>query len=154
MPGQWHRYNAMTLNIHSQGRAAIRHIYSGHGIELAQPYYDRKLVEFVMAVPAYELGRPDYDRRIHRQAMKSLLPEAVRLRRRYTDFTPLLLKGMAVKEKETVRRIFQDPMVVRYKYIDGEWLANQLEKKFDLSEDSIRLWFALCLELWLKTYWT
>ncbi len=115
-PGQWHRYRSLTLSIFSQGLAATRQQYNGHGMELAQPYYDRRLVEFVMAVPAEELGRPDYDRRLHRQAMKGLLPEAVRRRTRFTLFTPLLLKGLEDKEKETVRRLLDDPLVVQRNY--------------------------------------
>jgi hypothetical protein len=77
-PGQWHRYRSLTLSIFNHGVVATRHLYNGHGIELAQPYCDRRLVEFVMAVPAEVLGRPDYDIRLHRHAMRSLSSEAVR----------------------------------------------------------------------------
>ncbi len=154
IPGQWHRYNNLMLSVYSQGLSATRHLYNGYGIEPVGPYYDRRLVEFVMAVPAEELGRPDYDRRLHRRAMTGLLPEKVRLRRHFTVFTPLLLKGLQVEEKETVKRILTDPLVVQYKYIDGDWLRRQLAQDFVLSDESMRLWFVLCLELWLQRYWT
>ena len=152
-PAQWHRYRSLTLSIFSQGLAATRARYNKHGLETAQPYYDRRLIEFVMAVPAEELGRPDYDRRLHRQAMRGLLPEAVRRRRVQTGYSPLLLKGMQYEEKETVRRILSDPLVVQRKYINGDWLRKQMGREFDLSKESWQLWFVLSLELWLKRNW-
>ena len=132
-PGQGHRYRALTLSVFSFGSAAGRHRYNQHGLELELPYYDRRLVEFVMAVPADELGRPNESRRIHNIAMQGLLPEAVRNRRDPTSFVPLRDKGLLDKERETIRHILADPQIVQRKYIDPDWLQQQKEKPLDLT---------------------
>ena len=54
------------------------------GINVVDPLRDRRLVEYVMAIPAYVLGQPGrytYSKQILRNAMRGRLPETVRLRR-------------------------------------------------------------------------
>lgn len=153
-PGMYQRYQSMTLATISQGISATRNQYNTHGIELGMPYFDTGLVEFVLSVPAYILGRPGNWRALHRQAMAGILPEAVRLRKQRTVFVPLMVKGLRDKESDTVRHIFQKPQVVERGYINSDWLAAQLEKPYEPSPDSSFLWRVLCLELWLQRYWS
>jgi asparagine synthase (glutamine-hydrolysing) len=153
-PGLSHRYRTLTLSVFSQGLAAARHWYNRHGLELAMPYYDRRLVEFVLAIPADVLGRPQQDRLLPRLALKGLVPDSILRRREQTSFVPLRNKGLLDKEKETVQRILTDPLVVKREYIDGEWLQKQKQKKLDMSPGGIMLWTAISLELWLQRYWS
>ena len=151
-PGQWHRYRSLMLSVFSRV-GSVRYLYNRHGLELEQPYFDRRLVEFAMAVPAYILGRPGGYRRLQRKSMEGLLPKAVLERERGTIFTPLLSKGLEIEERKTVKRILTDPLIVRREFIDAEWLRAQLERKHDLSAGSFLLWNALCVELWLQRFW-
>lgn len=153
-PGLWERYHSLSPDRHSHGYSSVRYQYNRHGIELVQPYYDRRLIEFVMAVPAYVLGVPGCDRRLHREAMKGLLPEEVRQRRVRTSFAPLYLRGLQEQEWGKVRRIMTDPLVVERGYINANWLRDRLDSGQDDSPDSRILWRALCLELWLQRYWS
>jgi len=153
-PGLWERYHSLSPEQRSQGYSSVRYQYNLHGIELVQPYYDRRLIEFVLAVPAYILGLPGSDRRLHREAMKGLLPDEIRLRRSRTSFAPLYHRGVKEREWEKVRRIMAAPQVVERGYIDAEWLRGRLESGMDDSLDSTILWRALCLELWLQRHWT
>lgn len=152
-PGYWQRYRSLTYAGFSEGPAAVRYQYNRRGLELILPYHDRRLVEFVLAVPGYVLGRPGANRRLHREAMLGLLPEEVRLRPNPTSFVPLLIKGLRDREAGTMRRILTDPLVVRRGYIDGEWLRRQLERPFAPSAESGMLTRALYLELWLQRHW-
>lgn len=153
-PGLSQRYQSMMSSAFSQGYAATRYLYNRYGLELALPYYDRRLVEFVLALPAYVLGRPGSDRRLHREAMLGLLPEEVRLRQQPTSFVPLLMKGLREKEKDTMRQIMAKPQIVERGYIRSDWLETQLQREYDMSPDSLLLWLSLSLELWLQRYWT
>lgn len=153
-PGLWERYQTLSPTLHSQGYASVRYQYNRHGIELMQPYYDRRLVEFVMAVPAYVLGGPDTDRRLHRVAMKGILPEEIRLRRNRTIFVPLVQRGLGEREWGKVQRLLTKPQVVERGYIDANWLRSRLETGWDQSADSTMLWYVLSLELWLQRYWS
>lgn len=153
-PGLLQRYNSMVSSNFSQGFAATRYQYNREGLELALPYYDRRLVEFVLSIPAYVIGRPGHDRGLHREAVAGLLPEEVRLRQNPTNFIPLMMKGLKEKEKDTIQQIMSNPQVVERGFIRADWLATQLQRKFDLSQDSILLWSATSLELWLQRYWS
>ena len=60
---------------------------AGAGIELRRPYCSRALVEFAFSLAPYWRLRGDVDKRVHRAAMKGLLPEIVRQRQSKADFT-------------------------------------------------------------------
>ena len=153
-PGYWQRYQSLTHIGFSQGPAAVRYQYNRRGLELLMPYLDRRLVEFVMAVPAYVLGSPGDGRKLHRRAMAGRLPEAVRLRRDPTSFVPLLIKGVAEKEADTIRRVMADPEVVRRGYIRADWLEKQLQTGYEPSAEWRLLLKAVYLELWVRRHWS
>jgi asparagine synthase (glutamine-hydrolysing) len=152
-PGFGHRYLALTPSSFSQGFATTRHQYNEHGLEVAMPYYDRRLVEFVMATPAYMLGRPGCFRLLQRQAMVDSLPEAVWRRKRRTTFAPLMYKGLRDREQETVRRILTNSQIVEREFVRRDWLEEKSQKPYEPSAEWSFLWRCICLELWLKRYW-
>jgi asparagine synthase (glutamine-hydrolysing) len=153
-PGMWQRYHTLTLSDNSQGPGAVRYQYNRQGVEHVLPYYDRRLIEFVMAVPAYILGMPDQDRLLHRETMEGILPDEIRLRQRGTSFVPLLLKGLRGEGWKTVSSILSDPQLVKRQIIRGDWLKQQLEIGFDYSSESHFVWNCFCLEIWLQRYWS
>jgi len=152
-PGFSQRYQTLMDSSMGQGMAISRHLYNGYGLELTLPYFDRRLVEYVLGIPAYILGRPGNYRRLHREAMSGRLPENVRLRPRRTSFEPLLQKGLRDMEKHTQRQILKKALIVDRGYIRADWLNEQLNREFDLSIESMQLWRCISLELWLQRYW-
>jgi asparagine synthase (glutamine-hydrolysing) len=60
-----------------------------HGIEERHPYHDRRLVEFMLAVPEEQRWHGPETKRSLRLAMRGLLPEAVRQRHVQADFSAL-----------------------------------------------------------------
>jgi asparagine synthase (glutamine-hydrolysing) len=56
-------------------------IAAGPGLDLRHPYLDRRLVEFCLGLPAEQRLRDGWNRLIQRNAMRGILPEAVRQRR-------------------------------------------------------------------------
>jgi asparagine synthase (glutamine-hydrolysing) len=142
----------LTLNVFAQGAAAVRKYYHRHSLELTQPYWDRRLIEFVMALPADQLGRPGRKRRLQRNAMVGRLPEAVRERVERTSFVPLLKKGLLDKERTAVTTMLRDPLVVGRNMIRAEWLEEKLEQ-LAMDPSDGHLWQCISLELWLRRYW-
>lgn len=151
-PGFRQRYDTLFVSSFSQS-AAVRYQYNQCGMEVLEPYRDRRLVEFVLAVPAYVLGQPGNYRRLHREAMTGLLPEEVRLRPRRTTFAPLIEKGLE-RERAAIRRLMTKPLVVERGYIRGDWLQTQLDGEIENLVDRSLLLRSICLELWLQRYWT
>jgi asparagine synthase (glutamine-hydrolysing) len=49
-------------------------IAAAHGLEMAQPFYDRRVVELGLAIPELLYARDGFERAIARTAMRDLLP--------------------------------------------------------------------------------
>jgi asparagine synthase (glutamine-hydrolysing) len=50
-------------------------------VDLSYPYLDRRLVQFMLAVPFSQKSRPGISRSLQRRALEGVLPEAVRTRK-------------------------------------------------------------------------
>ncbi len=152
-PSRGARYRGLFHSSFFQGAAAVRRIYNAQGLELERPYFDRRLMEFVLAVPADQLYRAGWDRWVHRRAMKDLLPDSIRLRRDKTDFWPLAQLGLR-RELGTVRAILARPQIVEREVIRRDWLEQAVAELAEGTGDPFPLWLCVSLELWLQRYWT
>jgi len=83
------------------------------GIEMRQPFHDRRLVEFSFALPFDQLWRDGWSRFAFRNAMKGILPEGVRLRRGKGMFVPMYDSVLAGSRAEEVRALFHDPIIAQ-----------------------------------------
>lgn len=153
-PGQLARLNGLLTRGLSSGQAAVTRHYHRHRIELALPYWDRRLVEFVMALPADQLGLPGYDRAVLRNAMRGTLPEPVRTRTVRTNYQPLFRKGLLEKERERVLDLLENPLIVRRHYVKADWLGRRLSDLPEAHMGLFSVWMSVSLELWLRSFWT
>ena len=144
----------LTANCYSQPPGSVRKAYHAHGIELESPYHDRRLVEYVLALPGEQLGRPGADRWVHRRALSGLVPESVRERNDRTVFTPLMEKGLLDRERGTVQSIMRRSQIVEREIVDGGWLRQQLTVGARWAGDGLPLWLCISLELWLRRHWS
>jgi len=146
-------YRHLRLACFAQGPASVRRRHHALRLEPLSPYEDRRLVEFVLSIPADQLGRPGADRRIHRRAARGLLPEAIRSRADRTSFFPLLREGLFERETAAVARLLTRPRIVEMGYVDAVWLATHPPSpNLPLAELEV-LWLCLCLEMWLRRFW-
>jgi asparagine synthase (glutamine-hydrolysing) len=134
-----------------QGMAAVRGFpYAQNGIEVTSPYFDRRLVEFILAIPQEQIARPGESRRLQRLAMRRLLPEAVWQRKAKTDFYPLFHQGLFENEWPRIKAILGErPRIVRDGWIDGQWLATRLQNARGDKAAAYELSLCVHLELWL-----
>lgn len=58
-------------------------------MEMSYPFYDRNLIQLVMSMPGEAVYPNGESRGIHREAMRGVLPESIRVRRSKGDFTRL-----------------------------------------------------------------
>jgi asparagine synthase (glutamine-hydrolysing) len=144
----------LTVSCFSQPAASVRKEYNARGIEVELPYFDRRLVDFVLALPAEQSGRPGVDRPLHRRALAGLVPDAVRERRGRTVFTPLMEQGLLNKERAQVRAIMSRPQIVEREIVDPDWLRQQVAAGAGWASDGLPLWLCISLELWLRRHWS
>lgn len=75
------------------------------GLDLRHPFYDRRVVETLLATPADQRARGREVKGVLRSAMRGILPEAVRGRRDAADFTPWIVESLRGAHREAVRSL-------------------------------------------------
>ncbi|MDS4029232.1 MAG: asparagine synthase-related protein [Candidatus Contendobacter sp.] len=148
-------YRSLRTNLPAQGTASMQRQYNRLGMELLSPYADRRLVEFMLAIPADQIGKPGSGRNrwVQREAMRGLTPDLIRLRPRKTTFYPLMREGLFEKECATVAELLNNPRMVALGYVDGAWFAKRPPTVALSDGEVLFLWLCLSLELWLRRHW-
>jgi asparagine synthase (glutamine-hydrolysing) len=118
------------------------------GVELRHPYRDRRLVEFMLAIPASQLYRRGRYKYILRNAMRGTLPEQIHTRREPTSLAPLFLRGLVEKERATVKGLLYGPERLWPRYIRADWLALADPGHRRSEAEELVVWLCLCCELW------
>jgi asparagine synthase (glutamine-hydrolysing) len=121
-------------------------------VEVRDPYKDRRLVEFVMSLPAYQLYYRGYFKRILRKAMKGLLPEAIRTAYARTSLLPFYFYGVK-KEQETLQEYFGKPEASWHAYVKKDWVMEHWNTPVIPEKDGLDVltpWRCLWFEAWYK----
>jgi asparagine synthase (glutamine-hydrolysing) len=125
------------------------------GIEDRHPFFDRRLIEFMVALPEEQRWHGGQTKRVLRQAMKGLLPESVRLRGDKGEFSSLFLDAFAAiggqaffDDLELARRGWVDATETRLLY---RRLGDTIPAGSDVySTFAWPLWMIAGLEMWLR----
>jgi asparagine synthase (glutamine-hydrolysing) len=133
------------VNWHERTAAAM-------GVEVRHPFLDRRLVEFVLAIPGEQLFRLDGSKNLLRRAMAGLLPERIRQRERKTSFTPFLDFMVWNRSMDEVQDILRSPLSADLGIVDGGLLRSAFLAFVHRGTDELRraLWCAITLEIWLR----
>jgi asparagine synthase (glutamine-hydrolysing) len=144
------RSNISMLNI-GNAQACIRENYYAncHEIELRYPYRDRRLIEFALAIPAYQFYSHGLHKRILRTAMQGILPEVIRTRSIPTPLNSLYFRGVE-RERKTLQGCIQNPNAIWSKFIRPDWL-NKLAPDQQGREGLVR-WLCIAFEIWYNSF--
>jgi asparagine synthase (glutamine-hydrolysing) len=119
------------------------------GVEERHPFHDRRLYEFLMAIPDEQRARDFRRKYILRNAMRGLVPDSVLARRDKADFSILFIQAL---ERMGGEHLF-DTMAIE----SAGWVnrAKFQQTYRDRSENYIEsniwpLWTAFALELWYR----
>ena len=147
------RYEAVYMPLHVDVPLWLARTYAPYGIEHADPWSDRRLLEFAVAVPQRVLNRPDEPKRLTRRAMRGIMPEAAR--RTAGKYSPEPLLDHALKEREhtVVDSLLTDMRAAERGYLDESALRATYEAFRNGTSAAPLLWYPLSLEMWLRTYW-
>ena len=99
-------------------------LMSYSGIEMRQPFRDRRLVEFALALPPNQLWRDGWSRVVFRNALKDVLPEKVLRRRGKGIFLQLYDSVLAGSQAAEVRSLLDHSVLVRLGLADAHVLRN------------------------------
>jgi asparagine synthase (glutamine-hydrolysing) len=148
--GHWPHMSALTSSRWADGFGEVRKYHNRYGLEVESPYHDRRLVEYVMAVPVDQLGRPWRNRWVQRNAMRGVLPEVVCERRLKTSFQPLLSRGLFDRERAPLQALLKQAHIIQDRLVRADWLARTLAERNVDGEGMGYAWLFISLELWLR----
>jgi asparagine synthase (glutamine-hydrolysing) len=128
---------------------------AGFGVEGRHPFLDRRLIEFCYAIPDEMRWRPDETKYVMRQAMRDILPEAVRLRRTKAVFSSSYVSAL---EAVGGARLFSNLAIADNGWVDGDRIAKAYARMLELFRaGDIRfrtytrpVWMAFALEVWFN----
>ena len=127
-----------------QPPAQLEHLCYTH------PYADRRLVTFMLSIPAGVVCRPGEPRRFMRRAFHELWPPELRKRRSKDPFGGVFLESLRPLASKLLDRPEQLQVVERG-YVDPANLKKRLEKlthSLDCNEGQLR--HIILLEFWLR----
>jgi asparagine synthase (glutamine-hydrolysing) len=144
-------------NQRSGGKQIVLEVYnrisSLLGVEVRFPFWDRRLVEFCLALPPELKLSSGWNRRIHRLGMDGILPKQVQWRKDKSNMAPEFNKQFVSRNHERLQRLVNNPT-----YIDQYADMDTLRKCFDSAQrplqasntEILHLWNALSLEIWIS----
>jgi asparagine synthase (glutamine-hydrolysing) len=149
------RYDMIFTQLHIRGMAWSERTYARYGLSFADPFSDRRLVDFALAVPQAAINRPgDQTKPLMRAAMRGVMPEEAR--RRVDKVVPAPLYDHALRHRavRTVRELLTKPRVAEHGWVDGDAWSDHYEawlaRRVDLRPE---WWWTLGVEIWLRDHW-
>lgn len=125
-----------------------------HAVELRHPYRDRRIIEFMLAIPAHQLHRCGSSKHILRMAMKSKMPDLVRLRQEFTSFLSLFVRGQE-REIEVIHNWLQGPYAKWRKFVRLDWALKHLSIVLTPAQDgphALVIWYCLSYQAWHNSF--
>jgi asparagine synthase (glutamine-hydrolysing) len=126
---------------------------SRHALEQRYPYRDRRLIEYVLALPAYQLRQRGFIKYILRLAMQDILPDVTRTRIQPTRLLPLFFRGIE-RESTVLQAFFQDPDAQWRRFIRAEWLQERWNTIYLPEQDGAHAlvpWLCISFDTWQKS---
>lgn len=148
------RYRLVFLPMHMRGMVWSERTNALFGLGFIDAWSDRRLVEYVLAIPQAVLDRPRrLDKRLAREALRGIMPEPLRQGAAKIVPSPLYRRALRQDAVATIRGLLRDMEAERRGYLDGDALRSHYAAVVGGANDHPTLWWALTLEMWLRRYW-
>ena len=99
-----------------------------HGLDVAFPYLDCDLIQFLMSIPGEVQSHDGVPRGLMRRAMRGLVPDTIIDRRSKGEFTSLMNQGIEGDFGAICDVLGPSAMSVRLGYVDGAVLRHRLRE--------------------------
>jgi len=131
---------------------------SAFSMECRHPFLDHRIVEFAFSLPATQKIRHGWTKYVMRNAMKGIIPEAIRKNRKKFG-TPIPQQRWMKELRQDIRKLFESETFCKREYFNQpaildifdrycEGKLNRIERQYYADI----LWRILNLELWLETF--
>ncbi len=148
------RYKLMFMHMHMRGVVWSERTWSRFGQSFADPWSDRRLAEFVLAMPQWRVQRVRERKRIARLAMRGVMPDETL--RATAKITPQPLYERALREwaADTIEDLLTNSQAAARGFVDEEALRSHYRAFRRGEPEDPGLWWSLTLEMWLRQHWS
>lgn len=127
------------------------HNTNRHQIELRNPFRDRRLIEFMLAIPAYQIFRYGIFRYVLRTAMRDILPEIIRTRRTKTSFISLYHRGVE-RENDLLMSYTKAVKAEWRKFFHTDWQSKMPELARANGIEALLPFLCVSYETWHRSF--
>ena len=147
--GQFALYESFTSGWVAHGVDIFDRSTARFGVEERHPFHDRRLYEFLMAIPDDQRARDFRRKYILRNAMRGLVPDSVLARRDKADFSILFIQAL---ERMGGEQFFDSMALESAGWIDRAKFQRTYRHRSEhyLDANIWPLWTAFALELWYR----
>jgi len=147
-------YRNLTQGLLPYALEVADHAAMAFSIEPRYPFFDKRLAEYCLALPAEQKIFRGWTRVVMRRAMANILPEKVQWRGGKADLGCSFLRNLLVHEGNVFEKMFCDPAASIWEFADRKTLRQAYDRavSFGSKDDEIVLWQAAALESWLHKW--
>ena len=122
------------------------------GVDVRDPFLDRRLLEFCLALPASQKIRSGQTRIVARHGLRALLPPEIRDRRGKAPIDLMLGSALAVYGRERLARLMEEALTVLGPYVapDAIRRAHRRYLTRGTQAEVSDVWRLAVLTLWLR----
>ncbi len=121
-------------------------------LDCRHPFFDKRLVEFCLALPSDQKLRRGWSRWILRSAMSGILPQKIQWRGGKANLSPNFNRSLLAHDGELLKKVAFEDMGAIEDYVDISHLQETYLRFASerSTEDSTTLWKTVTLSLWLS----
>jgi len=121
-------------------------IEKNYNVEMRHPFYDKKLIEYILSLPSEYKYSQGYIKIILRHAMKDILPEQVRKRWDKAEFSDVLIMQLDSLDLDV---LFSQSELLRLSLLRKNDIKN-LMKNYHNKKNIVDVWTVVNIEYWLQ----
>ena len=146
------RHEGIFMAAHARIATESDRTYGQVGMLHSDPWSDRRITQFILAIPQDQVTRPSHDKRLARRAMKDLIPQEARRQVGKVSLMPLANAALNGGAHDAIIDLTTRAEVVARGYVTEDGMQKIRESALGgVAENGI--WEILNLEIWLRRYW-
>jgi len=120
-------------------------------IESRHPFFDRRLVEFSIAIPEEQRWRNEWTKVVLRQALDGILPEPIKIRKDKAEFFPTVDRELKKRQVHKIEELILTSNLAKLGVIKTNKFYRMF-KNYQYKKSSYRVRNNLCMLVWLELW--
>jgi asparagine synthase (glutamine-hydrolysing) len=146
------RYEWLFMPMHLRWAVSHERRVAGFGLEAVDPWSDRRIAEFCVAIPQQVIQPPGaFDKRLAHRALVGIAPPAFLEQAGKIVPRPLFLRTLRTTAVPVVRELLSSSRAAEAGWLDPAPLREDYERFVAGGSIDGSIWWALSLEWWLRS---